>query len=81
MGQQHLRGGQRGVQAQGAARVRIKIVEHIGDAGGIGRRRIDEDAGAQVFKAGQLLAAGRVRRVTDEDEGGVAAAGLVAEAF
>jgi len=75
--QQHMRGRQGGMQAQGAARVRVKIVEHDAAV----RLAVDEDAGADLARAGKGLALGFAAVVVFHDEGGIAAAGFGAETF
>ena len=70
-----MRGRQRGVQAQGAARVRIKIVEHDAAV----RLPVDEDAGTHLPLAGELLARRFAAAVVFHDQRRIAATGCGAE--
>ena len=72
-----MRGRQGSVQAQRAARVRIKIVEHDSTV----VLAVDEDAGADLAFAGKTLARRFAAVVVFHHQRGIAAAGFGAETF
>ena len=72
-----MRRGQRRMQAQRAARVRIKIVEHDGAIG----LAVDKDAGTDATALCDQLAPGFIVMVVFDHQRRVAATGRGAETF
>ena len=75
-----MRGRQGSVQAQGTARVRIKIVEHEASLRAV-RLPVEEDAGTHIALAGELLARRFAAVVVFHDQRRIAASGCCAETF